>query len=77
MMLPNVKLACALMLMLLVMLLTGCATNSPNPGANCPQLPPMPLADMPKRSQTYSAIARGNIKSWRGTLTNASPPGKP
>lgn len=55
---------CVGMLLLLVLLLTGCATTSTPP---CALQPPvlMPATDTPLPSVTYSLQAQQDIESWR------------
>ena len=64
----DVKLICAAALIVLVGLLTGCATNSQPSAVNCPTLPQMPLVSEPIPSQSYSETALQNIEAWRNRL---------
>ena len=59
----------AVMPMLLVLSLTGCATPSPQPVAVCPANPPPPALSEPIPQETYSASAQRLISIWRQSLT--------
>ena len=59
----------AVMPMLLVLSLTGCATPSPQPVAVCPANPPPPALSEPMPQETYSASAQRLISIWRQSLT--------
>ena len=52
-----------------VLSLTGCATNSPPPACSCPTLPALPSALTPQPAQTYSASVRQLLSTWRAKLT--------
>jgi hypothetical protein len=62
-----VRLASALMLIVLLALCAGCATNSPPsvPAAN----PAPPRLSEPLPLENYSDSARKLIESWRNALT--------
>lgn len=64
----NVKRFCAAMPLALVLLLTGCATNSPISANHCPILPAMPAVSEPMPSQTFSFSVQETIESWRKRL---------
>lgn len=66
----NVKLATALLLLMLIALLPGCATPSAISDASCPQLPQKPVASQPMPPSTYSGSAAMNIERWQKTLTD-------
>ena len=69
MLLPNAKLSLAAIWALLLVSLTGCASNSaPPPGASL-QLPPPPSLSTPLPSVDYSLTAAEAIKNWRAKLT--------
>ncbi len=59
----------AVMLTLLVLSLTGCATTSAPPVVVCPVNPPAPALQEPMPPATYSLSAQRLIKSWREQLT--------
>ena len=59
----------AVMLTLLVLSLTGCATTSQPPVAVCPANPPPPALSEPMPQETYSASAQRLISTWRQSLT--------
>lgn len=58
-----------LMLIVLALSLTACATNSPPPSVTCPAPPAMPSAATPQPSTTYSDSAREQLRKWRDKLT--------
>lgn len=64
-----VKLPCAVIVMLLALSLTACATNPPTPPAASLQLPPVPSLSTPLPSTSYSLSAAEAIKNWRAKLT--------
>lgn len=57
------------MLLLLVLSVTGCATNSPPPPSACPVLPAVPSVTTPQPSTTYSDSVRQHLSNWRAKLT--------
>ena len=59
----------AVMPMLLVLSLTGCATPSPQPVAVCPANPPPPALSEPMPAVSYSLSAQQRIQTWRQSLT--------
>ena len=59
----------AVMPMLLVLSLTGCATPSPQPVAVCPANPPPPALSEPMPAVSYSLGAQQRIQTWRQSLT--------
>ena len=61
----SVKPLCAVILLLLILNLTGCAHNCPTPPAVSPQLPPVPSLSTPLPSVSYSLTAAEAIKNWR------------
>lgn len=63
-----VKLQRAVMLALLALSLTACATKAPTPPAVSPPLPPAPSLSTPLPSLSYSATAADVIKTWRQKL---------
>ncbi len=65
-----VKLQRAVMLALLALSLTACATKAPTPPADSPRLPPPPSLSTPLPSLSYSATAADVIKTWRQKLTS-------
>ena len=69
MLLPNAKLSLAVIWPLLLVSLTGCASNSATPPGASLQLPPPPSLSTPLQSVDYSLTAAEAIKNWRGTLT--------
>jgi hypothetical protein len=65
---PPVRLACVLMLLVLVTLCAGCATSSP---ASAPAVNPAPpKLSEPLPSASYSDSARKLIETWRNALTD-------
>jgi hypothetical protein len=72
-----VKRLCAVMLMALVALLSGCASSLPISAVECPALPTMPSVSEPIPSQTYSTSAKKNIEAWLKRLTDLEVSGKP
>lgn len=64
---PPVRMACVLMLLALVMLLVGCATQSPPD--NWPRNPPPPQLSEPLPQNSYSSKAQLLIESWLKRLT--------
>ena len=62
------KLPCAVSAMLLVLSLTGCASNPPTPPVALPALPPPPSLSTPLPPVSYSLTAAEATKSWRARL---------
>lgn len=60
---------CRLMLMVPVLLLAACASNSPRVEVASPRLPLPPSLTTPMPSQTYSESARLDIQRWQERLT--------
>lgn len=58
-----------LLLLVLGLSATGCATTSQTPSVICPVLPPAPALSEPIPSVDYSISAQQRIKSWRDKLT--------
>lgn len=69
---PPVRLAFALMLIVLAGLLAGCATTS-TPSSEPARNPSMPPPSQSQPSATYSSSAAEAIKSWRKLLTDTLP----
>ena len=69
MLLPNAKLSLAVIWPLLLVSLTGCASNSATPPGASLQLPPPPSLSTPLPSVDYSLTAAEAIKNWRAKLT--------
>ena len=67
--LPNAKLSLAVIWTLLLVSLTGCASNSATPPGASLQLPPPPSLSTPLPSVGYSLTAAEAIKNWRVKLT--------
>ncbi len=70
----------ALTLLLLPMLLAGCAScwRAPPPPVAPPEIPPLPAtARQPEQSQTHSARALSDIEAWLQTLTQPDLQGSP
>lgn len=65
--LPPVKIACALMLLVLVTLLVGCATPSPPSVSSANPQPPRLSEPIP--TESYSEKAQQLINSWRNAVT--------
>ncbi len=61
----SVKPLCAVILLLLILNLMGCAASSPTPRAVSPQLPPPPSLSTPLPPVSYSLTAAEAIKNWR------------
>ena len=59
----------AVMLTALVLSLTGCATPSPPPVAECPANLPPPALSEPMPQGSYSERVRLKLKSWHESLT--------
>lgn len=59
----------AVMLTLLVLSLTGCATTSAPPVVVCPANPPPPALSEPMPAVSYSLSAQQRIQTWRQSLT--------
>lgn len=53
----------------LVLLLTGCAHNSPAPPTICPQLPATPPELTPQPSEPYSVSVHKLLSDWQARLT--------
>lgn len=68
--LVTVKPLLAVMLLLLVLNLMGCATKPAPQPAESPRLPPPPSLSTPLPSLSYSATAADVIKTWRQRLTS-------
>lgn len=70
----NVKSNFAILLVLPVLLLSGCgllSTHSVPPSLeNCPVIPPAPPLMQPLPSQSYLESARINIEEWLKRLTD-------
>ena len=68
------KFACVVLLLLLINLsLTGCATNStPSTVVRPAQIPPPPaeLMESPDLSETYSNLVRKLLLDWQAKLTD-------
>ena len=77
----TVKPLLAVMLLLLVLNLTGCAANPPTLPADLPRLPPPPSLSTPLPALSYSAHAAEVIKQWRkqlmDTVLMSEPSAKP
>lgn len=56
------------LLLLCVMSVTGCATNSPPPVCNCPTLPALPSVSTPQPSTPYLDSVLIDLKDWRERL---------
>lgn len=71
--LPNARFALVLMLMLLAVSLSGCATCPPRTLAptvvEAPKLPAAPPMTEPAPSESYSLRVERNLKVWRERLT--------
>ena len=67
--LPNAKPSLAVIWPLLLVSLTGCASNSATPPGASLQLPPPPSLSTPLPSVDYSLTAAEAIKNWRVKLT--------
>ena len=63
--------------LLLPLLLTGCATQSPISASVCPQLPTPPVLQQPMPPQAYSISASATIKKWQESLTGTGLTSKP
>ena len=68
MLLPNAKLSLAGIWPLLLVSLTGCASNSATPPGASLRLPPPPSLSTPLPSVDYSLTAAEAIKNWRVKL---------
>jgi len=64
---PPARLACALMLLVLVTLCAGCATSSPP--ETWPSNPQAPRLSEPLPSESYSSQAQRLIESWLRAVT--------
>ncbi len=64
----NAKLLCALILLPLAALLTGCATPSIPSVQSCPALPSMPAAATPQPSHPYLQMWNGLAETWQKRL---------
>ena len=64
----NAKLSLAVIWPLLLVSLTGCASNSATPPGASLQLPPPPSLSTPLPSVDYSLTAAETIKSWQARL---------
>lgn len=62
-----------LLLIVLAMLLTGCAASSQTSSAICPALPQMPAVSEPIPSQSYSDSVSSDIEAWEKLVTGTSP----
>lgn len=58
----------ALLLLVLGLSVTGCATTSQQPSVICPVLPPAPALSEPPPSVDYSISVQRLLKEWRDTL---------
>jgi len=58
----------ALMLTVLALGLTACATPSPPIAVECPTNPPPPALSEPTPQQTYSARVQQKLKNWHEQL---------
>ena len=67
------------MLPLLLVLLSGCATDSTlyAPPAHQPAIPPLPAQARQIDSPKFSANAQTDIEKWLQRLTEQSSPGSP
>lgn len=65
---------CAPTLLVLALLLTGCASKPQQPpsASPCPKLPPPPSLNLPLPPASYSLTVQENIKSWEKRLTGTS-----
>ena len=59
----------ALITLLPMLLLVGCATPLPPSVGNCPRPPQIPAARQPTPPLPYSASARIDIEKWQKRLT--------
>lgn len=66
----NEKKRFALITLLPMLLLAGCATPLPPSAVSCPQLPPKPVARQQMPPLSYSASARIDTEQWRKRLTD-------
>lgn len=77
----SVKPLCAVILLLLILNLMGCAHNCPTPPAASLTLPPPPSLSTPLPSTNYSLTAAEAIKNWRAkqmaTQLMSEPSAKP
>lgn len=64
----NVKRLFAGMLLLPVLMLMACASNSPQPTSALPQLPKKPSLTTPVPSQSYSVSAQQDMQRWQKRL---------
>lgn len=64
---PHVRLTCVLLLIVPLVLLAGCATNSPPSVSAANPVPPKLTEPLPL--ENYSDSARKLIESWRDALT--------
>ena len=55
--------------LLLVLMLSGCATKLPPPTV-CPPLPSPPSETTPQPSESYSENVSGKLKDWQKRLTD-------
>lgn len=67
----------ALITLLPMLLLAGCATQLPPSVASSPQLPPKPAARQPMPPLPYSASAQIDIERWQKQLTATQATSKP
>lgn len=74
---PKEKTSYALIMLLPMLLLAGCATQSTPSVVDCPQPPQMPVSRQQAPALPYSASARIDIEQWQKRLTDVSPTGKP
>lgn len=63
----------ALMLTVLALSLTGCATSLPPVAVECPTNLPPPALSEPIPQQTYSARVQQKLKNWHQSLTGSTP----
>jgi len=69
----------ALLLVLLLVLLSGCASDSTlyAPPAHLPAIPPLPAQARQTDSPKFSANAQTDIETWLQRLTEPSSPEEP
>lgn len=68
-----VALICAVMLMVLLALVAGCASPPPTPCEPQPKTPP-PALHQPPSSVTYSAQLQQKLNDWRERLISGKAP---
>jgi len=72
----GVKAGFALMLVMLLLLCSGCATQSVQPSTP-DKLPAMPQLREPLPSESYSKRVEESLSKWAGLLMGTSPTSKP